>query len=290
MRRLRMNISFLGRLGLVPLGITAWIGLAATAMGAAPPNDNFANAIAIPVGFNDWGTVNGTNASATAEPGEPAARGHCRRQLGLVFAGPPRRMGRSISTRSTAPSPRGWRFIPARSSPTSAWWRPATLMPLPPASQPRQSNGNLGGVRFRASAGTTYYIAVDTQAGTAGPFVLNWAYHSSGLFRFSFGGLHLRRNRDQLTEPGDVRAHSVPGLVITITRLFGSDGRVAVNYTTTTNVTVPSTAMPVFPARTTRQFRPARLRESGDEPQLCRAHYLRWWPAAAGPCFRGDPD
>ena len=43
-----MNVSFLGRLGLVPLGISAWIGLAATARGAAaPPNDNFANAVTI---------------------------------------------------------------------------------------------------------------------------------------------------------------------------------------------------------------------------------------------------
>ena len=65
MRSLRLNVSFLGRLGLVPLGISAWIGLAGTARGATPPpNDNFANAIPI-AGF--WGTVNVDTTAATAE-------------------------------------------------------------------------------------------------------------------------------------------------------------------------------------------------------------------------------
>ena len=74
MRTLRLNISFLGWLGMLPLGISVWIGLAATAL-AAPPNDDFANAEAIFVGYNDWGAVKGTNASATAQPGEPAFSG-----------------------------------------------------------------------------------------------------------------------------------------------------------------------------------------------------------------------
>src|ERR1039458_8421412 len=80
MRKLQLNISLLGRLGLVPLGISAWIGLAATAGGAAPPpNDSCANAQVIQIGFNVWGTVNGTNANATAEPGEPAHAGTAAR-------------------------------------------------------------------------------------------------------------------------------------------------------------------------------------------------------------------
>ena len=68
-----MNISCLGRLGWGPLGLAAWIGLAATALGAAaPPNDNFANATVIS-GF--WGTTNADTTAATAEPGEPAHAG-----------------------------------------------------------------------------------------------------------------------------------------------------------------------------------------------------------------------
>src|ERR1035438_1681820 len=72
MRSLRMNISFLSRLGLVPLGLIAWIGLSSTATAAAPANDNFANAITIS-GF--WGTTNADTTAATAEPGEPAHAG-----------------------------------------------------------------------------------------------------------------------------------------------------------------------------------------------------------------------
>ena len=73
MRSLRLNLSFLGRLGLLPLGMSAFIGLAMTARGATPPpNDNFANAIVIS-GF--WGTTNADLTAATAEPGEPAHAG-----------------------------------------------------------------------------------------------------------------------------------------------------------------------------------------------------------------------
>src|ERR1039457_2296057 len=67
-----MNISFLSRLGLVPLGLYAWIGLSSTATAAAPANDNFANAIAI---SGIWGTTNAATTAATAEPGEPAHAG-----------------------------------------------------------------------------------------------------------------------------------------------------------------------------------------------------------------------
>ena len=52
---------------MMPLGISIWLGLAGAAYGAAPANDNFASAEVIPVGFNDWGTVNGDNTDATAE-------------------------------------------------------------------------------------------------------------------------------------------------------------------------------------------------------------------------------
>src|ERR1039458_82234 len=72
MRSLRMNISFLSRLGLVQLGLIAWIGLFSTATAAAPATDNFATAIVIP-GFG--GTTNPDTTSATAEPGEPAHAG-----------------------------------------------------------------------------------------------------------------------------------------------------------------------------------------------------------------------
>jgi hypothetical protein len=209
----------------------ALIGLVTTALGAAPANDNFASASVISVGFNDWGTVTGTNAGATFEPGEPA------------HAGTP--AVNSVWYSWTAPKD-GTIYLDAFNSSFTARlaiYNGTTLSNLsvvaasdfnaPSASVPGTANGNLGGVRFRASAGTTYYIAVDTRAGTAGPFVLNWAYHSSGLFRFSSAAYTCAETENQINgNSGDVAAHSVLGVVITITRIFGSDGRVAVNYAT----------------------------------------------------------
>ena len=234
----------------MPLGMLAWLGWAATAVGAAPPpNDNFANAIAIPVGYNSWGTVTGTNASATAEPGEPA-------HAGLPAA-------QSVWYSWTAPSDGTIHLDAFNSSFTArlAVYTGTVLSNLsvvaasdfnaPSASVPAAPvNGNLGGVRFSASAGTTYYIAVDTERGTAGPFVLNWTYHSSGLFRFTSAAYICAETESRIDGQhggDDVQQHTVLGMVVTITRLFGSDGRVAVNYTTTTNVNVPATDNPGVP-------------------------------------------
>ena len=40
-------------------------------------------------------------------------------------------------------------------------------------------------LKFNAVGGQTYYFAVDTKAGTTGGLVFNWAYKSSGVFRFA---------------------------------------------------------------------------------------------------------
>lgn len=237
-----MNISLPRRLGLVPLGLMALIGLVTTALGAAPANDNFASASVISVGFNDWGTVTGTNAGATFEPGEPA------------HAGTPAL--NSVWYAWTAPKD-GTIYLDAFNSSFTARlavYNGTTLSNLsvvaasdfnaPSASVPGTANGNLGGVRFRASAGTTYYIAVDTRAGTAGPFVLNWAYHSSGLFRFSSTAYTCAETEGQIYPDGSdlwSHTHLIGGVVITITRIFGSDGRVVVNYATADDPT--STAL-----------------------------------------------
>src|ERR1035437_10361062 len=239
MRTLLMNISLPRRLGLVALGLIALIALATTALGAAPANDNFASASVISVGFNDWGAVTGTNAGATFEPGEPA------------HAGTP--AVNSVWYSWTAPKD-GTIYLDAFNSSFTARlavYNGTTLSNLsvvaasdfnaPNASIPEEPPGNVGGVgnlggaRFRASAGTTYYIAVDTRAGTAVPFVLNWTYHSSGLFRFSSTAYSASEWESLLSWRSDSPStmyHSVDGVVITITRLFGSDGRVAVNYET----------------------------------------------------------
>ena len=120
-------------------------------------------------------------------------------------------------------------------------------------------------VRFNAKAGTTYYIAVDSKfsfksAGIASPFVdtgttmLNWAYHSSGVFRFASEDFDVDGSMDGKTPPtllplyraaeneglGSDDASTfqtyytfgVPGVLVTVTRVAGSSGRMLVNYHT----------------------------------------------------------
>jgi hypothetical protein len=106
-------------------------------------------------------------------------------------------------------------------------------------------------LRFNARAGTTYYFAVDTKR-TASPGLisLQWAYQSSGVFRFAtededaWTGLPLYQAAE--TE-SDYRVHyvpvgnavlftyynyNVPGVLVTVTRVAGSTGRATVNYQT----------------------------------------------------------
>ena len=115
------------------------------------------------------------------------------------------------------------------------------------------------GLRFNAKAGTTYYFAVDSKTLT-GSIVLNWAYHSSGVFRFATenvdetglintDGTPMLLYQTSETETsrrltGTVNAaqydttfhtyydYNVPGTLVTVTRVAGSSGRVLVDYTT----------------------------------------------------------
>jgi uncharacterized delta-60 repeat protein len=122
------------------------------------------------------------------------------------------------------------------------------------------------GLRFNARAGTTYYFTVDTKFLT-GPLVLNWALHSSGIFRLASenidqtglkdtNGIPLLLYQTAETESsrwrqGTVNAaflnttyhtyyqYDVPGVLVTVTRVAGSSGREIVDYTTmdgTTNL------------------------------------------------------
>lgn len=125
------------------------------------------------------------------------------------------------------------------------------------------------GLRFNARAGTTYYFSVDTKLPTYvvssayalhGPIVLNWAYHSSGVFRFATENIDQTGVRDtngfamllyQTSETESTRwrqgtvnvgfynstintyyEYDVPGVLVTVTRAAGSSGRVTVNYET----------------------------------------------------------
>ncbi len=134
-------------------------------------------------------------------------------------------------------------------------------------------------LRFNAKAGTTYYFVVDSHISVndlatqytpgTGAIVLNWAYKSSGVFRFATEdvdhstGLPLYQAAE--TE-SDYQVHyvpvgnavlftyysyNVPGVLVTVTRVAGSVGRAWVDYTTVdgtslTNKNLPTNDVPAL--------------------------------------------
>ena len=118
-------------------------------------------------------------------------------------------------------------------------------------------------LRFNAQAGVTYYMAVDTQpsavfAGSGyGQIVLNWAYKSSGVFRFAtedmdaWTGLPLYQTAQTESDyvypfvDGDSAEftyyhYNAPGVLVTVTRTAGSTGRAWVNYATEDGSSLPA--------------------------------------------------
>ncbi len=124
-------------------------------------------------------------------------------------------------------------------------------------------------LRFNAIGGVTYYFMVDTKANSfpsTGPVILNWAYQSSGVFRFAtenfdlFTGLPLYET-SQTESAGlsgtsdDVNSavltyytYNVPGVLVTVTRAAGSVGRALVSYTTVNGdqISFPQTDLPGY--------------------------------------------
>ncbi len=122
------------------------------------------------------------------------------------------------------------------------------------------------GLRFNAKGGTTYDFAVDTKSGTAGPISLNWAYKSSGVFRWATEDRDLQTgqqlyqtaqtesatpaglNNQSLSAVSTYYTYNVPGVLVTVTRVAGSTGRVTVDYSTEdgTFVPIPFNDVPAF--------------------------------------------
>jgi uncharacterized delta-60 repeat protein/uncharacterized repeat protein (TIGR01451 family) len=231
-----MNISFLGRLGLVPLGISAWIGLTAMARGAAaPPNDNFANAITI-AGF--WGTTSADTTAATAEPGEPAHAGAAAAhsvwyKLVVIQDGTMtvHTYGSAIDTRLAVYS------VPANTNAAvnSVLFPVAANddMNLSQFFGPSVSRGP-SIVTFPVKNGDVYYVAVDSNRG-GGQVQLSWGYNFGGLFYFVKPQFQAPKF-DMIGYPQDPSGR----IEFAIGRLFGYAGKVLVDVVTT-NYTGPNT-------------------------------------------------
>src|SRR6202142_728233 len=166
-----------------------------------------------------------------------------------------------------------------------AWKFPPDFLAVFPYVQPYHGPSHL---RFNAKAGTTYYFAVDSHIGYmthegsfyltpgTGTIVLNWAYKSSGVFRFATEDVDYTTGLPvyQAAETeSDYRVHyvpvgnsplftyyqyNVPGVLVTVTRVAGSVGRALVDYTTVDGTSLPTNNLPVndVPALAGVDYRP----------------------------------
>lgn len=279
---------------------------------SAPANDNFADAQQIDASAL-WGSVSGTNTSATAEVNEPNHAGFpARNSVWYKWTAPVDgevqldTIGSTFDTVLavyTGSAVGTLNQIAANDDLYPTYSRPGqgaigqfnivaqpfdtTNIPPPPefltiyqtnpvvpfirigmvgetVTQPfsgfpgsfAQGSG-ASGLRFNATAGTTYYFAVDGKFGFTGGFTLNWAYHSSGVLRFASENvdhttgipgmllyqaaesestglrLNTRLNQNQFeTTIHTDYGYQVPGVLVTITRVGGYSGRITVGYST----------------------------------------------------------
>lgn len=96
----------------------------------------------------------------------------------------------------------------------------------------QQGYWNPSAVKFMARADTTYYIAVDDYDGAGGAISLAWGYASAGVFRFTVDTYFIGENdlNGSVSPDPFGTGRSVVGMLVTVTRVAGSSGRVLVDY------------------------------------------------------------
>jgi uncharacterized delta-60 repeat protein len=238
-----------------------------------PTNDNFAAATVL---NGVWGSTNVNNILATAEPGEPSHAGYAANasvwyqwtapqdgeveldtfgsQVDTVLSV---YTGSSLTTLSQVAANDDFYAI-GTSDPQQNEGDSADYIGLGSGFGfgggssdyvYNQTYYGPSGLRFTAKGGTTYYFAVDSK-GTGGNIFLNWAYKSSGIFRFATEdkdqstGLPLyqaAQTESQISGGQNNSAESTystyyqynaPGVLVTVTRVAGATGRVSVDYYT----------------------------------------------------------
>jgi len=245
---------------MLQVGAVAVTILAVTSAFAQPANDNFASAEVI---SGVWGSVSGTNASATAEPQEPNHAGFLPNQTIWYVWTAPQDGEVQLDTLST-PTDTVLAVYTAAADNTNDISRLRQVAAndnlLPPSTTVLGGAASITGpsvLRFNAKAGRAYYFVVGAK-GAGGPVTLGWAYHSGGVFRFATEDtvttiqintnltppfqlvstpiFRCSENESLATEDASTietyYRFGVPGVLITVTRLAGSSGRMLVDYAT----------------------------------------------------------
>ncbi|MBI2703859.1 MAG: S8 family serine peptidase [Actinobacteria bacterium] len=225
--------GYSGASGSVALGFT-WTGL-------PPPNDNFANAIA----WNptDGSATSGSNASATKETGEPNHAG--------------RTGGRSV----------WWRFTPATDYSATlstagssfdtilaVYTGPNVASLTEVASNDDEPNLLTSRVTFEATAGTTYFIAVDGYGAASGAITLTANLSEALRFR-SLSPARIQDSRPGGPQVGPYSTPWGPGTTrdVQATGVGGvPSGADAVVLNVTATKTTAASFLTIFPAGTAR--------------------------------------
>ena len=255
------------RVRLRAIGFLAGLCLVAGMVGAQPVNDNFANATVITGGY---GTTNVDNTQASAQAGEPPHAGF-RANASVWYQWRAPADGEmtmdTLSTCSAFTDPFTGQTTVSYLDTVLAVYTGADVGHLTQIAanddqfpiQMLKITGfdpNFSGdgeglfptgpslVRFNAVSNTVYYVAVDTKPGFQGNLVLNWAYHSSGVFRWAteqfdsattlpvFVCTSEESFPDDLSTWESYYQYGVPGVLVTVSRVGGSTGRVLVDYAT----------------------------------------------------------
>src|SRR5579883_1820605 len=213
-------------------GIAALVGLTATAALAAPPNDNFANAIALPLNPG-LSQITGTNVGATLEPGEPIDAGvGGGKTIWYVWTAPASETIEFDTEGSDFDTVLGVYTGSSVSNLTLVAQNDDVSFPSDLTSQ----------VSFAATAGTNYYISIDGNEGDSGHVILNWrstGAFSGGQFGFAAPGSAQDGTPTYTVTPWDTSgANFAPWMPNTYmyirpVRTQGSAGKVLLTYSIT---------------------------------------------------------
>jgi uncharacterized repeat protein (TIGR01451 family)/uncharacterized delta-60 repeat protein len=297
MRRLRLNNGFPGWLAVLRLGLFGWLGLTAS-IGFAQTNFNSAQVIS-----GQWGSVTNDNTGVIPDPGSPSHGGFVPNhplwykwtapESGEVTLDTLGSMDTNYTTLDTVVAVyTGSTLSQLLQVAANDDYYPFNHFVASPQTfgSPMRGNPRLQGyslpltgpsiLRFNAVAGETYYIAVDCKVvgnwwGISvgqGSVSLNWAFRSSGVFRFAGEDYDVQgyttwskstNASDRLGMPqvlyqcaesessglgfnGSETVHNTyyeynaAGVLVTVTRVAGSSGRMLVDYTTKVLTTLPA--------------------------------------------------